>query len=337
MVFGRRRGPAPTLGVVVPAYDVADYLPACLDSILGQTARPSSTSWSSTTGRPTPRARSPSSTPPATRGSGSCTSTTAGLGAARNEGLRHVRRRLRRVRRLRRRRPADGVRRARRLPGADRLGPRRPARSCAGRTAPSPSRRGCAGCTTRPAPTSSILDHPELLGDVFAWNKVYRRSFWDGHGAGLARGGPLRGPADDHPRLPRRRRDRRPGRRRLPLADPARRHLDHPAARLAAGPRGPVGDQADGAGERRRVRRRRRDDPRAAMLREVFVDRVLAGDLHRYFTEIPGCDDAWWDLLRERDRRAVGRPLADPQRAAPRRTGSSAGWSSRTAARTRPP
>jgi CDP-glycerol glycerophosphotransferase len=39
-------------------------------------------------------------------------------------------------------------------------------------------------------------------------------------------------------------------------------------------------------------------DPRADDLRRVFVDRVLAGDLHRYFSEIPGCDDAWWDLLR---------------------------------------
>ena len=31
---------------------------------------------------------------------------------------------------------------------------------------------------------------------------------------------------------------------------------------------------------------------------EVFRDRVLAGDLHRYFVEIPGCSDAWWELLR---------------------------------------
>ena len=30
----------------------------------------------------------------------------------------------------------------------------------------------------------------------------------------------------------------------------------------------------------------------------MFRDRVLAGDLHRYFAEIPGCDDAWWELLR---------------------------------------
>ena len=25
---------------------------------------------------------------------------------------------------------------------------------------------------------------------------------------------------------------------------------------------------------------------------------MLAGDLHRYFAEIPGCDDEWWELLR---------------------------------------
>ena len=38
-VFGRRRRPEPSLSVVVPVYDVAAYLPACLDSILGQTHR----------------------------------------------------------------------------------------------------------------------------------------------------------------------------------------------------------------------------------------------------------------------------------------------------------
>jgi CDP-glycerol glycerophosphotransferase len=42
----------------------------------------------------------------------------------------------------------------------------------------------------------------------------------------------------------------------------------------------------------------RSGDPRAPELRQVFVDRVLAGDLHRYFAEIPGCDDAWWAVLR---------------------------------------
>ena len=38
------------------------------------------------------------------------------------------------------------------------------------------------------------------------------------------------------------------------------------------------------------------DDPATS---RVFLDRVLAGDLHRYFAEIPGCTDDWWALLRE--------------------------------------
>ena len=39
---GGRRTPEPVLSVVVPVYDVAAFLPACLDSLLGQTlAEPS--------------------------------------------------------------------------------------------------------------------------------------------------------------------------------------------------------------------------------------------------------------------------------------------------------
>src|SRR5699024_3964965 len=39
-----------------------------------------------------------------------------------------------------------------------------------------------------PREGSSVLDHPELLGDVFAWNKVYRRSFWEGADLGWPEG-----------------------------------------------------------------------------------------------------------------------------------------------------
>ena len=35
----------------------------------------------------------------------------------------------------------------------------------------------------------------------------------------------------------------------------------------------------------------------SAKVSKVFHDRVLAGDMHRYFAEIPGCSDEWWDLL----------------------------------------
>ena len=55
----------------------------------------------------------------------------------------------------------------------------------------------------------------------------------------------------------------------------------------------------------------------SAEVTEVFRDRVLAGDLHRYFTEIPGCADEWWALLRDGRRGPVGRPLAGALRAAP--------------------
>ena len=36
----------------------------------------------------------------------------------------------------------------------------------------------------------------------------------------------------------------------------------------------------------------------SAEVEEVFVDRVLAGDLWRYFLLVPGAPDEWWRLLR---------------------------------------
>ena len=50
----------------------------------------------------------------------------------------------------------------------------------------------------------------------------------------------------------------------------------------------------------------------------VFVDRVLAGDLWRYFLEIPGCSDEWWALLRDGVREIWGAAVAGAQRAAAR-------------------
>ena len=32
---------------------------------------------------------------------------------------------------------------------------------------------------------------------------------------------------------------------------------------------------------------------------KVLREKVLAGDMHRYFTEIPDCTDEWWALLRD--------------------------------------
>ena len=74
-----------------------------------------------------------------------------------------------------------------------------------------------------------IDEAPLLLADVFAWNKVYRRSFWDAHG--------LRFPGASATRTsrpsPRRSSSpvRLPRRAGLPVAGARRRDLDQPAAR----------------------------------------------------------------------------------------------------------
>ena len=89
-------------------------------------------------------------------------------------------------------------------------------------------------------------DHPEILGDVMAWDKMFRRSFWDSAGLSWPEGilyedqptttkAFLRGRFDVIPET------------RLPLADPHRRLLAHPATVLGAGSRRPDRDQADDA------------------------------------------------------------------------------------------
>lgn len=295
MVFGRRRGPDPLLGVVVPAYDVADYLPACLDSILAQShhrlevlvvddgSPDASGEIAEQYAARDPRVRV-------------VHTDNRGLGAARNEGLRHVR--------------GDYVGFA----DSDDVVPPTAYAALVG----SLERSGAdlaTGSILRwegeslteppwmrrlhhpPCTDLSLLDRPELLGDVFAWNKVYRRSFWDDTGlvwpegvryedqptttqAFLAADGvDVLAEVVYHWRI------RHDGtsitQQRASLRDLEDRFATKQMALASV--------DAFVAGSR---------DPRAAELRRVFLDRVLAGDLHRYFAEIPGCDDAWWDLLR---------------------------------------
>ena len=164
-------------------------------------------------------------------------------------------------------------------------------------------------------------EHPEILGDVFAWNKLFRTSFWREQGLEWPEGVQVRGPADDHPRLPRRHLRRR-ARRRLPLADPPGRHRRSPSsARRSTDLR-----------DRWRTKRmaldavQEYDDPGTSA---YFVDRVLAGDLHRYFVEIPGRVRRVVAAAGRRDPRPVGRAFAGaqrpPARAPPRRLAGRAG------------
>jgi CDP-glycerol glycerophosphotransferase len=137
--------------------------------------------------------------------------------------------------------------------------------------------------------TCTVDDHPEILGDVFAPNKLFRRDFWD----------------------------------RLDLSWPEGvRYEDQPtttrafvgAARFTVLPEVVYHWRVRTDGSSITQQRSSLQDLRdrwttkrmslatverhaSTQVRQVFVDRVLAGDLHRYFVEIPGCSDEWWELL----------------------------------------
>jgi len=132
-------------------------------------------------------------------------------------------------------------------------------------------------------------DHPEILGDVLAWDKMFRRSFWDVSGLSWPEGiryedqpattkAYLRGTFDVVPDIVYHWRIRTDGssitQQRSALRDLADR-IETKRMSLAT-------VRAEGS-------------PR---VEEMFVDRVLAGDMWRYFTEIPGAPDDWWALLR---------------------------------------
>ena len=320
MVFGRRRGRDPTgplLGVVVPVYDVADYLPACLDSILAQSHDLLDVV---VVDDGSPDASGEIAEQYAARDSRVRVVhiDNRGLGAARNEGLRHVR--------------GDYVGFA----DSDDVVPPSAYAVLVGALERSGSDL-VTGSIVRwedtaggdlleppwmrrlhnpPRTDLSVLDHPELLGDVFAWNKVFRRSFWDDVGLDWPEGVRY----EDQPTITRaflaadgvdvlpdvvyHWRIRRDGssitQQRASLHDLEDRFATKQMALASV-------DAYVAASS----------DPRAADLRRVFLDRVLAGDLHRYFAEIPGCDDTWWALLRGGIARPLGRPVADAQRPDP--------------------
>ena len=138
-------------------------------------------------------------------------------------------------------------------------------------------------------------DHPELLGDVFAWNKVFRRSWWDAAGRD---GGPLTWPEgiryEDQPTTTR---AYLAGRFDV-LPDVVYHWRTRDDGSSITQQRASLADLEDRFETKRMVRDAVREHGSLAV-EKAALDLVLPGDMHRYFTEVPRCDDAWWALLVE--------------------------------------
>ncbi|WP_312855995.1 glycosyltransferase family 2 protein [Nocardioides stalactiti] len=274
------------MSVVVPVYDVAAYLPACLDSLLEQTmsdleviavddgSPDESGAIADAYAARDPRVRV-------------VHIENRGLGAARNEGIRHARgtylgfcdsddlmlpRALELLVAAAREGDAPMV-----TGNVVRLeGERRP-------------RLAWLDRLHAEQRTIVIDDLPELLGDVFAWNKLFRRDFWDE--AGLS--WPERLRYEDQPGT----------------TDAYLR-----AGRIAVVPevvylwrvradgssltqqRGTVADLTD-RWTTKKMALASVEAYGAPAVTDEFRDKVMAGDLPQYFAAIPSCSAEWWDLL----------------------------------------
>ncbi|MGB0100578.1 MAG: glycosyltransferase family 2 protein [Nocardioides sp.] len=284
--WGRLRRRASKISVVVPVYDVEAYLPEAVDSVLAQSHREldvvlvddGSTDGSGAIADEY-AARDPRVRVVHTEN--------RGLGAARNEGLRHIR--------------GDVVAFA---DSDDVVPPDAYAtllehqRSTGAELVTGSVARWEDGALTelpwmrrlhRERRAVPLEEHPEILGDVFAWNKLYRRDFWEGAGLTWPEGVRY----EDQPTTTR----AYAAARLIGVLPDVVYHwrIRHDGSSITQ-QRSSLEDLRD-RWTTKRMALATIDDLGSEPVRQVFVDRVLAGDLHRYFIEIPGCPDDWWDLL----------------------------------------
>ncbi len=289
-----RRRPS-LLSVVVPAYDVAAYLPACLDSVLAQADSLGRTGLEVVVvddGSPDDVgaiADSYAARDPRVR---AVHTENRGLGAARNEGLRHVTGDLLMFA------DSDDVV----PPGSyaalrkqlDRTGSDFVVGSVA-RWEFSPEGERLVEPPWmhrlhRQRMDVVIDDHPEILGDVFAWNKLFRTDFWRATGLSWPEG--VRYEDQPTTTLAYLRA------RRFGIVPEVVYHWrirsDGTSITQQRSSLKDLGDRW----ETKLAALRSVEEYGAPKVTRLFRDRVLAGDLHRYLVEIPGCDDDWWELLR---------------------------------------
>jgi CDP-glycerol glycerophosphotransferase len=274
------------VSVVVPAYDVAAYLPAALDSLLGQTLREIEVVVVDD-GSPDDCGAIADDYAARDDRVRVVHIENRGLGAARNEGARHAR--------------GDHLG----FCDADDLMTPRALElllACARETdAPMvtgnvvrlegdrPVRMGWMDRLHADARVVAIDERPELLGDVFAWNKLFRRDFWDA--AGLT--WPERVRYEDQPATTRA--YLAAGRIGL-VPEVVYRWRVRDDGTSITQQRGTVADLSD----RWTTKRSALDaveEYGAAAVTEAFRTRVLPGDMWQYFLNIPGCTEEWWTLL----------------------------------------
>jgi CDP-glycerol glycerophosphotransferase len=274
------------MSVVVPVHDVEPYVEECLDSVLAQTHRHLEVVVvdDGSTDRSGEIADAVAARDPRVR---VVHTDNHGLGAARNEGVRHAQGeflafadsddvvvptayaglldRLRRgkadlatgdIARL-----EDGV--VSRVPWMSRLHP--------------------------DDRTLTIDECPDLLGDVFAWNKLFRREFWDAEGLSWPEG--IR--YEDQPTST----EAYLRARRIAVTSQVVYHwrLRSDGSSITQ-QRASVSDLADRWTTKRMTLasvRRHGSEP----LTTALLERVLPADLWRYFALLPDAGDAWWDLL----------------------------------------
>ncbi|HYH35489.1 MAG TPA: glycosyltransferase [Nocardioides sp.] len=279
------------LSVVVPVHNVAAYLAEALDSVLAardQLVEVIVVDDGSTDGSPEILASYARREPELVR---VVTTPTAGSGAARNLAVAQARGEF-----LTFVDPDDVV-----LPGCHERMLAQLRRSGSDfavchfeRLQPDGSRSGLAWADRVhgvPREGARLDDVPEIIGDVFCWNKVFRRAFWQGHGLAFPEGvryqdqpviteAFLRATAFDV----------------MPHVGYLWRVRDDGSS-VTQG-RAELGNLED-----RRVTKRtswelvrRLGSPAVAAL---FHDRVMPGDLHQFFNAVPDCDETYWTLLRE--------------------------------------
>ncbi|GAB2971649.1 glycosyltransferase family 2 protein [Nocardioides montaniterrae] len=281
-----RRSAPPLISVVVPAYDTAAYLPACLDSLLAQThtaleivvvddgSPDACGEIAASYAARDPRVKV-------------LRQANGGLGAARNAGFAVTSGEVVAF--------ADSddvvppsayevmVRQLQRT-GADLV-------TGGVQTLVDGSLRSMPWMQRIHSDRAAVFleQRPELLGDVFAWNKLYRRSFWTG--AGLS--WPERLRYEDQPTLTRAYTHAR-------LIGVVPDVVYHWRIRSDGSSITQQRAALDDLRDRWTTKRMSLETVRefgSAKVSRVFTERVLPGDLWRYFLQIPTCSDDWWALL----------------------------------------